>query len=100
MRPPVRESEETMSGKKRDDSRKPWVSNYSLLKEWLERIEARCQVQEYNEARSVEIWMANDRLFIVLVYGDGNGWEIFTTSTSNDVAVSLEDAERRLGIKS
>jgi hypothetical protein len=75
------------------------VENYPPLREWLTKIEARCDVQEYSDARSIEIWNApvGRGTFVIVVYPKGQGWDVFTSAGSIKIDETLSDAERRLG---
>ncbi len=37
---------------------------------------------------------------IILIYPDGNGWDIFTPLRENNIRLTLADAEKRLGLGS
>jgi hypothetical protein len=93
---------------KRDKDRKnkPWVANYPVLKEWLDKHNAACYHQlprgDKNEPRSyVEIWMipGANQPFIIQVYSNQDGWEIYTSANTTSNDETLADAGRRLGLK-
>lgn len=84
-----------------EDRDKPWVSNYPALLAWLDKHRARCMWQEYDNEhsrRSVEGWLVGDTMVIVLVYADQRGWELFTPCLDTEIAATLADAEKRLGL--
>ena len=47
----------------------------------------------------IETWAVNGRVFVVLVYSVRNGWNIFTDGNEPKIDATLEDAERRLGLR-
>lgn len=82
----------------------PGVSSYPPLREWLEKIEARCVWQHMNGApnqrhSAVEMHTANGRVFIVVVHAEQRGWEVYSAADTNQITASLLDAEERLGIE-
>lgn len=81
-----------------EDRDRPWVSNYPVLREWLDRRNAVCMWQNSDAEQSVEGWAIGAAAFIVVVYARHHGWDIFTSTSSNDVDVTLADAEKRLGL--
>jgi hypothetical protein len=88
-----------------DDNRnKPWVSNYPSLRNWLDRIGARCMEQNpVGNARTpsayLERWMMPaGRSFIVEVRGNSMGWNIYTDADTPHIDLTIADAEKRLGI--
>ena len=71
------------------------------LKEWLlsPRVNARCLWQVMattKNPRTLEGWAINGRVVIILIAS--YGWEIYTQGDSNDVTVTLAEAQMRLGI--
>lgn len=91
-----------MGQKKTDTSRKPYISNYPVLDEWLRKHGAFCQWQLYDhrhERQSVEGWMFGSTLAIIVVHADGHGWDIFTPCSNTEVVATFDDAEKRLGLK-
>jgi hypothetical protein len=106
-----KKKEDTVPKKKTDDtSNKPWLSNYPPLKEWLDKHDARCLWQapqnpqpsdadsDWTPVAYVEGWRIRARQFILIVYANKGGWDIFTPADSQIIDASLLDAERRLGI--
>lgn len=86
-----------------DSKMKAWVSNYPPLHEWLQKIHAQCDIQIPFGANPdvggyVEQWQANGRIFFVIVRALQQGWDILTPCYSNEIAATLEDAEKRLGL--
>lgn len=86
------------------NSDKPYISNYSPLKEWLDRIDARCMRQipvgdPKHPSAYLEMWMAASRVFVVEVRSNKNGWNIYTGADTNRADETFADAEARLGIK-
>ena len=97
-----------MSGSKgrkvEDTSQKPWVANYPPLQEWLQKIHAQCLEQiplgeNPDLSGYVERWQANARTFLVIVRARRMGWDILTPCYSNEIAATLADAEKRLGLE-
>lgn len=91
------------AGKKADDNKnKPWVSNYPPLHDFLREIDARCDWQiPYGPARAptmyVEQWRAPGAApFIIVVYADQHGWNIFTATLSEKIDATIEDVKRRI----
>jgi len=82
----------------RDDSKKPWVSNYPPLLEWLTKHKGLCMWQNYGDRISTECWSVGQALAIVLIYADGAGWDIFTPCLDTNIEATLADAEKRLGL--
>ena len=93
-----------------DNSRKPWVSNYPPLKEWLDKHDATCMWQvpsnpdpgydiDWAPVSYIECWLVNGRPVIVVVRADKMGWDIFTDCNSARVDETLADAEKRVGLK-
>lgn len=86
------------------DSAKPWISNYPPLEAWLRKIDAHCQDQiPVGNARKpvayLEKWITTTgRSFIVEVRANQMGWNIFTEGNYPDVASTLTDAGKRLGL--
>lgn len=85
---------------------KPWVENYPALKEWLNKIGARCleQVPGPKMAKSkdptfyIEKWICGAREFYVEVRANRLGWNVYTGSASSMIADTLRDAEHRIGV--
>jgi hypothetical protein len=84
--------------RKKDTSKGLWIANYPPLHAWLDALEARRLHQQRFGNDMIETWTVNGQVFVVLVHSNGNGWDIFTSAASSSVAVTLEDAEERLGI--
>lgn len=86
----------------KSNASKPWVSNYPPLKEWLDKIEARCVDQipvngPIEPTAYLEKWgTPNGRMFIIEVRANRMGWNIFTDCASNTIAETLADADRRI----
>jgi hypothetical protein len=84
------------------DNSKPYVSNYPPLKQFLDKMEARCVEQlPIGNARTpvayLEKWAApNGRTFVIEVRANRMGWEIYTGIDSGLIAETLTDAESRL----
>lgn len=96
--------------RKMDTSDKAYIENYPPLDEWLKKHEARCAWQQpmgggdpdhkdYNPA-FVECWVfpKTGRHCIITVQTRKHGWEIYTPGDSNKIDLTLEDAEKRLGL--
>jgi len=118
----LQKKENTVASKKRqnaahktvkehdDNSRKPWVSNYPPLREWLNKHDARCMWQVPSQERPneadydwvpqayIECWIVGRRPCIIVVRGDKMGWEIYTDGDTHRIDETLLDAERRLGL--
>lgn len=87
----------------RDISNLPYVDNYPLLKNWLDKHHAICdwqlaQGREDAPLMYVEQWRIKNRCFVVLIYNNNRGWEICTPCGANSASTTFEDAEKRLGI--
>lgn len=84
---------------------KPWVENYPALKEWLNKIGARCleQVPGPKMAKSkdptfyIEKWICGAREFYVEVRANQLGWNVYTGCASGLITDTLRDAEQRIG---
>jgi hypothetical protein len=87
-----------------DNKNKPWVSNYPVLKNWLEKIGARCMEQNpVGSTRAptayLERWMTPaGRSFIVGVRGNRMGWNVYTDADTPNTDLTLADAEQRFGL--
>lgn len=68
---------------------------------WLAIHLAECLWQKKLANGLVEAWRVGPRVCIVMRYGrhGENGWDIYTSNTSNETALSLLDAEVRLGVR-
>lgn len=83
---------------------KPWVENYPALKEWLNKIGARCleQVPGPKMAKSkdptfyIEKWICGSHEFYIEVRANRLGWNIYTGCASSMIAETLQDAEQRI----
>jgi hypothetical protein len=89
--------------KKNSSKNKPYTANYPLLQAWLDQHEARCVWQvplgpARNPTAYVESWHAHGHGFIVTVFADNKGWDIYTSCDSYSVPATLYDAEVRLKI--
>jgi hypothetical protein len=87
-----------------DNSKKPWVSNYPPLREWLDKVNATCIEQHPIGPLSkpiayLERWLVRGRVIIVEVRSDLNGWNIYTAAETNKISDTLLDAEVRLGMR-
>ena len=86
------------------NANKPWVSNYPALRDWLDKIGARCAEQvavggSRNPTAYLERWIApTGRVFLVEVRAYQRGWNIFTDTASTTIAETLANAEARLGL--
>ncbi|MFA4971493.1 MAG: hypothetical protein WC683_02690 [bacterium] len=88
----------------KDNSDKPWVSNYPELQRWLDDHDARCQWQlpmgdPESPSAYVEAWQfSTGHVAIITVRGNRNGWNIYSALPSNLTIESLDDAAKRLGL--
>jgi hypothetical protein len=88
-----------------DTSQKPYVENYPALHEWLQKLEARCDWQlPIGPAKEphayVEQWSSHScRPFVVIIYANNNGWNVFTDCADGRVDATLRDAEVRTTTK-
>jgi|SRR3990172_2028729 len=86
----------------KDNSNKPWLDNYPVLKEWLHKWDARCFYQlpigPSDEPNGyMEMWQFPNGLHCMIeILGNKNGWNIYTPCKSGKVDHTLSDAERRL----
>jgi hypothetical protein len=78
---------------------KPGVENNPPLRDWLNKHNAKCIWQHWDSAHSIEGWTIAGNLFIINIYSDNRGWDIYTGQASIDVTDTLKDAEKRLGIQ-
>jgi len=97
----------------KDTTMEPWVSNYPPLKAWLDKHEARCQWQlpsnprpndaawDWSPGSYIEGWRlkGSNAVVILVVHSNKMGWDVFTSVGTNNVGDTLEDAEKRLGLK-
>lgn len=81
----------------------PYVSNYRVLREFLDQHDARCMWQLRLGGSSsaptgfVEMWQfPTGRQAIILVHAHQRGWDIFTPDGTNSVGAALQDARTRL----
>lgn len=95
----------TKKKSQRPNADQPWISNYPPLKAWLDKIGAMCGQQvplgDPEEPRAYfELWsVTGGKSFMLIVFANRNGWEIYTPVYTNKVAETLADAEKRLGIE-
>jgi hypothetical protein len=92
--------------KLRDPKDRAYVSNYRVLKEWLDRIKAQCMWQlpvggdsKQDPEAFVEGWTVNGRLFVLLIHAGGLGWDVFTAFPALGIDESMKDAAKRLNLK-
>lgn len=87
--------------------KRPYIENYPKLHKWLRQhaipMWQRCTTDDEEFHDMIECWATKQtaRVFMVLVYRDGNGWEIFTLPDPEDNKTNegaLKDAEKRLGL--
>lgn len=81
----------------------PYVSNYRVLKEFLDKHEARCMWQLRLGGTSsaprgyVEMWQfPNGKQCIITVHS--RGWDIYTPDGTNSTNAAIGDACIRLGL--
>lgn len=74
------------------------IENYPTLVEWLTRINARCLWWHGDATRRLEGWTASGAVFVILIYANKRGFEIFTSSNTNDIGETFADAELRMGV--
>lgn len=80
-----------------------YIENYPELKTWLNKHNAICQQQvQYGDLGNpsyLELWRIQDKSFVVQVYPNKIGWNIFTDFDANEIEATLVDAENRLGLR-
>lgn len=88
-----------------DTKELPYLANYPTLSDWLHKHGARCQWQTTTNGRHVstmtsmvEAWVLGDSMCIIVVHPNSLGWDIFTPGGDPSAAVTLLDAETRLGL--
>lgn len=92
----------------KDASKMPYLANYPAIRDWLYEHEFRCLWQTSTDRKplsatntAVEMWAApNGMVVIITVHPRGHGWDVFTTANDRNIAATLADAERRLGLGS
>ncbi len=80
---------------------RPYMENYTVLRDWLEKHNASCAWQHYderNEAQSVEGWLIGPSMVIIVVHADRGGWNLFTAGPNSAIGPTFADAEARLGV--
>lgn len=93
-----------------ENENKPWVSNYPPLQAWLKKHDARCLWQrpmqndpqeesDWAPTAYIECWQIALRPFIIVVHANKGGWDLYTACESMKISETLEDAEKRLGLK-
>jgi hypothetical protein len=83
---------------KKDTSKEPWISNYPPLEKWLHRPGNCCMWQQRIAPANrdmIECWLVNGIVVIVLVHGNGNGWDLFTSANTPNIDATLADADVR-----
>ena len=80
---------------------KPYVSNYPPLRDWLDERNARCSYQlpigdKKDPLAYLELYLINGVEVVVLVYGHGNGWNLFTPSATGKIDETFVDADARI----
>jgi hypothetical protein len=83
------------------DVDEPWISNYPPLHDWLMKNEARCDWQlRYGKGRQgfmLECWrLPGSMPFIVQVFTQSMGWDVFTPSGDRSVDATLADLAERI----
>lgn len=84
---------------------KAYTANYPALENWLRKSEGRCAWQkligdESGKHAYMECWtFPGGRQAIIMVQSHQHGWDIFTNSDDRTVDATLEDASKRLGLK-
>lgn len=72
----------------------------AALVTWLEEHNAQCAWQkQINPNVRVEAYFINGRLALVMRH-KGGGWDVFTGVDTAKIAATLDDAEKRLGVRS
>jgi hypothetical protein len=84
--------------KKRARENEPWVENYPQLNDWLKKNKARCFEQFRKGDGFLEYWGVAGRTFVVEVFADQHGWNIYTACPTSVISATLSDAESRLGL--
>lgn len=81
--------------------RHPKLSDCLPLVEWLNKHNAKCLWQRLpptDGAATVEAWVVNGHVVLIVIYADRAGWDLYTGMSTNDIAETLADAERRVGL--
>jgi hypothetical protein len=83
------------------DKSKPYVDNYPVLRDWLRKNEAKCDWQlslgsEEEPSAFVESYSVRGRQFLIMVYSNHGGWDIYTSGASSRIDETLDDANKRL----
>lgn len=92
---------------KRADEDQPWIENYPPLRDWIRKHEMRCVHQiPFGGTKAapeayLEAWQAPNCAVMVwmVVRSNKHGWDLMTGVSTNSVTETLEDAERRMGLK-
>lgn len=94
----------------KDNSDKPYVSNYPPLQKWLDKHNAHCMWQvpsnpkprdadyDWTPGSYIEGWRIKHRLIVIVVHSNKMGWDVFTSPDTPLVDETLKDAELRLGL--
>ena len=86
--------------------RRAYLSNYTLLREWLEKHEAKIQSEQELSNTSLvnpdvlQFWLIGSALVIVILRAEGHGWAIYTEAQTIEIPATLADAEARCGLVS
>lgn len=83
------------------DINEPWISNYPPLHDWLMENNARCDWQmrygKGNQGFMLECWRLPGSLpFVVQVFTQSMGWDVFTPSGDRKVDETLADLRARI----
>lgn len=81
--------------------RKP-SKNVEYLNAWLDRHSARClwEAKITGGLGWIEAWVFPEtgRIALIMHYGNGHGWNVYTDGDTHAIDGTLLDAERRLGL--
>ncbi len=81
------------------DAPRSTVESYPPLWEWLCKHDARCVWQTKADGNRVEGWRVGRSIVVITVYPKGDGWDLSTPLSSNNIEETLRDAEQRCGIE-
>lgn len=79
------------------------IDNYPPLRDWMREHARSClwstRTGKDNNSQLVEAWLAGKGVVIITVHPFKRGWDVYTVLNENSAALTLRDAEHRLGIE-
>lgn len=81
------------------DAPRSTVESHEPLWDWLVKHNARCAWQTKAGHLHIEGWRVGAGMVVIVLYPHPGGWSLLSEHPSNNIEETLQDAERRCGIK-